>query len=324
MSPPWTIKHWLAAGTSAVCIHALALIVMPPTDKGADAAGSGGVQVAVSLAAARLGGEVGDASVPDEAKPVDEPVEAKPPPPELDAKFAAPEVTELPPPTNVTPVEAAPVVEHVEPVQDVKASRVVEMVAKPVQPRPRPTAKPKPPVQTAKLNPTANVVKPEQTTEIRPAVADTRFADETPAQTAVVPAAAPPDAAGSAKQEGREAGRTDTQATDVASAAGGGPVAAVSPDYTAQLRYWLERHKTYPKNARRRRMQGTVHLYFRVTRNGQVLVKEIRKSSGFSILDDEAEEMLRRAEPLPKFPKQMAGGYLDIVVPVSFSLRGNR
>ena len=90
-----------------------------------------------------------------------------------------------------------------------------------------------------------------------------------------------------------------------------------------QLRYWLERNKTYPKEARRMRQQGVVNLYFRVTRDGRVLAHDIRKSSGHKLLDGEAEAMLKRAQPLPKFPDGMKGGYLDVVVPVLFSLRGN-
>tara|TARA_R110002124_G_scaffold63978_2_gene175240 strand:- start:76122 stop:76412 length:291 start_codon:yes stop_codon:yes gene_type:complete len=69
--------------------------------------------------------------------------------------------------------------------------------------------------------------------------------------------------------------------------------------------------------------QGIVNLHFRVARDGRVLRYDIRKSSGHSLLDDEAEAMLQRAQPLPKFPDDMPGGYLDVVVPVLFSLRGN-
>ena len=104
---------------------------------------------------------------------------------------------------------------------------------------------------------------------------------------------------------------------------GGGPVGNPAPDYMNRLRYWLERNKTYPKKARRLRQQGIVHLYFRVTRDGRVLRHEIRKSSGHPLLDAETDAMLQRAQPLPKFPDGMTGGYLDVVVPVVFSLRGN-
>ncbi len=33
--------------------------------------------------------------------------------------------------------------------------------------------------------------------------------------------------------------------------------------------------------------------------------------------------MIERAQPLPAFPDDMRGAYLDVVVPVRFSLRGN-
>ena len=104
-------------------------------------------------------------------------------------------------------------------------------------------------------------------------------------------------------------GRADNgrigQSADERDAMGGGPVGNPAPDYMNRLRYWLERNKTYPKKARRRRQQGIVHLYFRVTRDGRVLRHEICKSPGHPLLDG------------------MKGGYLDVVVPVVFSLRGN-
>ena len=105
---------------------------------------------------------------------------------------------------------------------------------------------------------------------------------------------------------------------------GGAAVAAPSPNYIARLRLWLERHKDYPKLARRKRMQGVVLLYFRVSRDGEVLAQEIRESSGHALLDEAALDMLARAIPLPSFPKEMAGGYLDVVLSVEYSLRGNR
>ena len=144
---------------------------------------------------------------------------------------------------------------------------------------------------------------------------------------------ASPDAGGDTGEQAQSSAAATAASGEVASAearhgdavdvAGGGPVGTPAPDYINQLRFWLDRNKTYPREARRRRMQGMVYLYFRVARDGRVLDFEIRRSSGHILLDGEAEAMLQRAQPLPPFTDNMKGGYLDITVPVEFSLRGN-
>ncbi len=56
----------------------------------------------------------------------------------------------------------------------------------------------------------------------------------------------------------------------------GGAVGTLAPNYMAQMRYWLEDHKTYQKRVRGNRMRGIVHLYYRVERNGKVLQLDVR------------------------------------------------
>lgn len=161
---------------------------------------------------------------------------------------------------------------------------------------------------------------------------------ENPVRDVVVPERAVSEPASAAPARGPSAAKPSEPASPPAAPAGGGPavggvqaamlaqgaVGDLAPDYVRQLRYWLERNKTYPREARRKRMQGVVHLAFRILRDGSVLQARIVKRSGFEILDEEARAMLRRAQPLPPFDASMRGGYLDITVPVSFALRGNR
>ena len=172
-----------------------------------------------------------------------------------------------------------------------------------IEPEPRPE-----PVTKPELQP-----RPEPRPEPRP-----------------LPPSEPPTAAvrtGSQAQQQAEGagGRTD-QVRDNGSGGGaarstGQTPASVLQRYYAELALWLERHKRYPANARRRRQQGTVKLHFIVDRRGQVLSHRIVSESGYRLLDREAEDMLRRARPLPAFPVQMTQAKLEVVVPVSFSLR---
>lgn len=94
-----------------------------------------------------------------------------------------------------------------------------------------------------------------------------------------------------------------------------------SADYLAAVMTWLDRHKEYPKEARSRRDQGTVLIAFVIDRGGHVLSFDIGHSSGSSMLDRAAEDMLRRADPLPAPPATYPGPRLRMVLPVTFALQ---
>jgi TonB family protein len=82
----------------------------------------------------------------------------------------------------------------------------------------------------------------------------------------------------------------------------------------------LEASKQYPQIAQSRRQQGVVMLHFIIDREGRVLSAEIRKSSGYPLLDQESLDMIQRAQPLPRPPAEIPGDPVDLVVPVEFSL----
>jgi protein TonB len=58
-----------------------------------------------------------------------------------------------------------------------------------------------------------------------------------------------------------------------------------------------------------------------VDRTGYVLSVRLERGSGYGALDEEALDLLERAQPLPSIPDSMADETLEIVVPVEFSLR---
>lgn len=92
-------------------------------------------------------------------------------------------------------------------------------------------------------------------------------------------------------------------------------------EYFAVLLAWLEKHKEYPRQAQVRRQQGTAVLHFELDRQGRVLSFRIKTGSGFPELDREVEAMIKRAEPLPPMPADMAQAKLELQVPVQFRLR---
>lgn len=116
-------------------------------------------------------------------------------------------------------------------------------------------------------------------------------------------------------------GIKDKQERDNGDATTGGGVKGTTTSYVALLQSWLERHKKYPRRARRRGQEGVVLLYFKMDRQGNVLSYTIKQSSGYLQLDNEVEAMIKRAQPLPPIPEEMGKEELELIVPVQFQIR---
>jgi protein TonB len=120
---------------------------------------------------------------------------------------------------------------------------------------------------------------------------------------------------------GGKAGTGQEAAAGSGESASGGGSPGAHPDYFAELRAWLEKHKQYPRRARLRRLEGTATLRFVMDREGRVLSFELTSSSGHDMLDGEVRDMIRRAEPLPALPEEMGRDRIELEVPVRFALR---
>jgi protein TonB len=83
----------------------------------------------------------------------------------------------------------------------------------------------------------------------------------------------------------------------------------------------LNRAKRYPVAAQRRRAQGVAYLRFTMDRSGKVLAAQLERSSGHGDLDEEVLALIKRADPLPPIPPDLAQDRLELVVPVQFSVR---
>lgn len=76
----------------------------------------------------------------------------------------------------------------------------------------------------------------------------------------------------------------------------------------------LNRHKRYPGGG-----GGTSSVAFTIDRSGRVLSARLLRSSGSTMLDQEAVALARRASPVPAPPANMGGGSIVLSVPVRFS-----
>lgn len=82
----------------------------------------------------------------------------------------------------------------------------------------------------------------------------------------------------------------------------------------------LNKHKRYPSAARSRSLAGDVHVRFSMDRSGQLIRSRILRSSGSSLLDEEAMAMFKRASPLPLPPPAVTGEILEYSVPIHFRM----
>jgi periplasmic protein TonB len=92
-------------------------------------------------------------------------------------------------------------------------------------------------------------------------------------------------------------------------------------DWHKSLVRQINRHKEYPRAARRQGAEGTVHVVFTLDRSGKVLSARLRDSSGFGLLDEEAIAVLERASPFPPPPAEMAGLAMKLILPITFNIK---
>jgi protein TonB len=93
------------------------------------------------------------------------------------------------------------------------------------------------------------------------------------------------------------------------------------PAWKNQVVGILERNKRYPSEAQERHQQGVAQLAFSIDRQGKVMSSRIVQSSGSSALDAETLELVRRAQPFPAPPPELAGAQITLTVPIRFNIR---
>ncbi|MBM3621552.1 MAG: energy transducer TonB [Alphaproteobacteria bacterium] len=128
-----------------------------------------------------------------------------------------------------------------------------------------------------------------------------------------------------------EPSRAPPSAAPVAAAAGSpspAPPAAAAQASPQAVASWrssllahLARHRRYPGAAQSRGDEGVVYLRFTMTRQGAVLAQSIERPSGHELLDREAADLVRRAQPLPSPPADLPGDRFEFVMPIQFRLR---
>ena len=179
----------------------------------------------------------------------------------------------------------------------------------PMRPTPPVARQPEPEVPS----PTPEVVPPQPapvpTTVKREPLTQPSVAAINPVPAATPPAPSSPSTAAVSddnRTPTREAPSTVTTAAAPTSVLDTVDLAQLRSQYSKTAHNWLNKYKRYPPRAQYRGEEGTVLVTFVVNRHGEVLNHEVERSSGNPLLDKEALAMIKRAQPLPVFPDELA------------------
>lgn len=167
----------------------------------------------------------------------------------------------------------------------------------------------------------AAAVKPEQVEPVKPRPAQVKA--KPPPRKVTAKAKTKPKA----KPRRRRTSAVDTRRGGSGSAGRGGGGGrglggrALQSNYQGRVIAHLRRYKSYPREARRRRLKGAVRVKFTINVSGRVISSRLVSSSGSSVLDAGARRTIRRANPFPPFPRGLGKRRMTFIVPIRFSVR---
>jgi protein TonB len=90
------------------------------------------------------------------------------------------------------------------------------------------------------------------------------------------------------------------------------------PAWQKEINKILEKNKRYPSQARAQRKRMVTRVAFNMDRQGKVTSARIVASSGSSAFDQEALELIERAQPYPPPPAVLQGAEIPVMVPIWF------
>jgi len=141
---------------------------------------------------------------------------------------------------------------------------------------------------------------------------------------ATVPGAEPSKSVPESQPSAPQSARTEVPpaappATDASS---------VDPGSLARFRLELmeiaRRYKRYPRIAQDNNWEGRVELRVAFAENGALSALTVKKSAGRAVLDEEAQAMIRSAQPHAAIPPALRGKAFALEIPVDFSLKDER
>lgn len=101
---------------------------------------------------------------------------------------------------------------------------------------------------------------------------------------------------------------------------------AVEASYLASWVQKIEQtgNLNYPSEARLKKLDGRLRMSVRINAEGELLDMQITSSSGNSILDEAAKQILRMAQPFPAFSDELRDRADQIVIIRTWDFKSNR
>jgi len=99
------------------------------------------------------------------------------------------------------------------------------------------------------------------------------------------------------------------------------------PDVGSLAQYRLvvmsvaRRYKRYPPLALENHWQGKVEIRMTIGADGSISSLTVRSSTGHSVLDEQALDMIQRAQAVAQLPPALIGRQFVVDVPIEFALR---
>lgn len=102
------------------------------------------------------------------------------------------------------------------------------------------------------------------------------------------------------------------------------PAGSETATYLGEVRARIEEFVEFPKSLQRRNLFGQVNLRITLQPDGQLKDLEILKSSGFTELDEQATEAVKKAAPFAPYEKRLeSDAPLRFQVPLIFESKTN-
>jgi protein TonB len=83
----------------------------------------------------------------------------------------------------------------------------------------------------------------------------------------------------------------------------------------------IGRHQRYPRLAQMRGWQGTATVALKFGAGNKLLATSLHRSSGHEVLDEQALQMVKDAQPLPSAPERLRHRDFTVLVPIVFRLK---
>lgn len=91
-------------------------------------------------------------------------------------------------------------------------------------------------------------------------------------------------------------------------------------EYLAYIRQVIDQRKIYPKNAKKLGQSGTAEVSFTVMSDGTIASVSLSSSSGFTLLDNAAVQILTQLAKVKPIPNELVKSSLEITIPIEYAI----